>query len=371
MKYSLIIVFMITVLCVSCKAEKKAFNAQIVRKNINQIVNAKSEIFKIDSRKPMAWGHEQTIYVFADSDVWKIAEPYLRYSLERDFYTTENEQLFDVKLGELDNIEQFNRFKNLIFIGDLSSNKKVSQYVKNIMNEQAIASVQNRKSSMFLNNNLWANDQMVLFLMATNANELKSFLHNNTEIYFNMFKERFINRIVFKSQKLDGYKDSFFKEMPFKIYIPETYRVFKRDLDNNFISFLWRSRENQEDNPDKYISIYWENATENPIDDKWLIEKRKDLAWKYYDEDEFNIEDTIRGQREIGEKDGWFLFGRWQNKKYYMGGAFRSYAVYDEVLKIAYLIDTSVYFPAGYKIKYLLELEGIVETIILKESGEL
>ncbi|MBN1327344.1 MAG: hypothetical protein JW996_05280, partial [Candidatus Cloacimonetes bacterium] len=28
----------------------------------------------IDPRKPMAWGHPQTVYVFADNNVWKYAE---------------------------------------------------------------------------------------------------------------------------------------------------------------------------------------------------------------------------------------------------------------------------------------------------------
>ncbi len=370
MKRQILLIF-ILIFLLSCTKNKDESNKQMSRQNINQIVNERSSTFTKNPRKPMAWGHSQTIYVFADPAVWEKAEPFLKYSLERDFFTTENEQLFEVKLGNFSNIDQFHRFKNLIFIGDLSSNSPVSQHVKTIMNEQAIQSVQQRKASMFLNNNLWANDQLVLFFMSTNLDELQKFLYENTEIYFNLFKERFIDRTVFQSQKLNGYKDSFFKEMPFKMYIPETYRVFRRDLENNFISFLWRSRENQEQNPDKYLSLYWEYADENPINDTWLIEKRKELAWKYYDEDEFDSDETMRGLRKINNYDGWFLFGKWQNQKYYMGGAFRTYAFYDEKLKTAYIIDTSVYFPAGYKLKYLLELEGLAETILTKEKGEL
>lgn len=365
----IISLLLLTLLVSACKKKPSASSQN--SNTINTIVRQKAGTFERNPRKPMAWGHQQTIYVFADDDVWQKAEPFLRYSLERDFFTTENEQLFEVKKGDFNNIDQFFRFKNLIFLADMNSTRPVSVHIKNIMNEQALSSVEQRNASMFLNNNLWANDQIVVFFLANSHEHMLHFLKDNTDTYFNLFKQRFIDRVIYQSQKLKGYKDSFFLNMPFKLYIPETYRVFKRDLDNNFISFLWRSRENQETNPDKYISIYWEYAEEDPIDDNWLAEKRKHLAWKYYDEDEFDIDETIRGQREIAGKSGWFLYGRWQNKKYFMGGAFRSYAFYDADLKTAYIIDTSVYFPAGYKLKYLLELEGLADTFISKRKGEL
>ncbi|MCK4655274.1 MAG: hypothetical protein KAU01_12600, partial [Candidatus Cloacimonetes bacterium] len=35
----------------------------------------------IDPGKPISWGHQQTIYVFADDNVWKYAEKPIRQSL--------------------------------------------------------------------------------------------------------------------------------------------------------------------------------------------------------------------------------------------------------------------------------------------------
>ena len=32
---------------------------------------------KIDPHKPMSWGHKQTVYVFADDNVWKYAKGHL------------------------------------------------------------------------------------------------------------------------------------------------------------------------------------------------------------------------------------------------------------------------------------------------------
>ena len=366
-KLKILIFLLIIFTFVSCGKSSESKNQGRVRsQSISQVLAQKSNELVTDPRKPMAWGHQQTIYVFADNDVWTVNEPYLRYSLERYFFTTENEQLFEIKHGDIKNINQFFRFKNLIFLCDINSNQAVSQYVKDALPEQAILNVAERKSSMFMNNNLWANDQLVMFFLGDSAESIKNHLYNNNDTYFQIFKDRFISRITFQSQKLKGYKDSFFNEMPFKMYIPETYRVFRRDLENNFISFIWRSRENQEKNPDKYISIYWEYADENPLNDNWLLKKRKDLAWKYYDEDEFDPDGVMRGLKDFNQYEAWFMSGMWQNKKYFMGGAFQSFAFYNDDLKIVYLIDTSVYFPAGYKLRYLLELEGIVKTIMPK-----
>ncbi len=85
----------------------------------------------------------------------------------------------------------------------------------------------------------------------------------------------------------------------------------------------------------------------------------EDLIWKYYDEDEFFDRDVKLGKYSLAEHKGWFLSGRWQNKKFAVGGAFQSFAFYDEVNGKAYLVDNSVYYPSGEKLEALYELEII------------
>ena len=67
---------------------------------------------RFDPNKTMAWGSVQKISVFADDAVWKYAETPLRSSLERYFYTTENETYFDVERVGFNKIEQFYKFNN-------------------------------------------------------------------------------------------------------------------------------------------------------------------------------------------------------------------------------------------------------------------
>ena len=76
---------------------------------------------RFDPNKTMAWGSVQKISVFADDSVWKYAETPLRSSLERFYYTTENETYFDVERVGFNKIEQFYKFNNLIFFCNISS----------------------------------------------------------------------------------------------------------------------------------------------------------------------------------------------------------------------------------------------------------
>jgi len=354
-------------LLMSCTQQSKD---TVVRSHrIDHILSNSENVLVTNSRKPRTWGHPQTIYVFADSNIWNINQPFLSYSLERYFFTTENEQLFQLVLADINNIKNFNRFNNIVFLCDINSTDPVSQYVKTIMSEQVIESVREKNVSMFMNDNLWSSDQLVIFFIGDKPENIRNYLYDNSETYFQLFFDRFIARITYSSRRLKGFKESFFNEMPFKMYIPETYKIFVNDLENNFISFLWRSKENQERNPDMYISVYWEKSQDDVLQEDWLFSKRAELAWKYYDEDEFNHIDIKSGKKYLDSREVWFLSGRWQNKKHYMGGTFQSFAFYDSVLEMIYVIDTSVYFPAGYKLRYLLELEGLAKTFIPKATN--
>ncbi|MDD3501084.1 MAG: hypothetical protein PHE19_01515, partial [Candidatus Cloacimonetes bacterium] len=148
-KLFIIIVLASTIFMLSCS------------KDTDAKTNSKTNVY--ERGKPMSWGHEQTIYVFADSDIWKDAEYYIKYSLERPFYTVQNEKLYEIKLGDMNALDQFYKYKNLLFLCDLSSDKPVAQSVKKMMNTEMKDYVNNRGVGLFANHNHWANEQFVVF----------------------------------------------------------------------------------------------------------------------------------------------------------------------------------------------------------------
>ena len=319
---------------------------------------------RIDHHKPMAWGKKHVIYVFADDDVWRKSEFQLRRTLERFVFTTENEKYFEVKRAPFDAIEQFYKYNNLIFMTDLNSEGEVSDYVKSVISERITKEVEENLVGVYPVENLWANDQYVLFMLGTTKENLLklNYLHLNKT--FKLFREKLIARISRQLFQIEQYGAQTFATFPWEMSIPKKYLVYKRDPANNFISFIARLRESS----DRYVSVYWEDSDENNVSRDWLKEKRAELAWKYYDEDEY-VEDNLRSEKfEIAGYKGWKISGMWMNKKYTAGGAFQCYAFYDEQTKKSYVIDNSVYFPQGYKLQGLLELEIISNTFEIKTT---
>ncbi len=317
---------------------------------------------KVDIHKPMSWGHKQDIYVFADDNVWKYAEHYIRNTLERFQFTTENEPFFTVKRTPMDKMEQFYKFNNLLFLADLSSNAPVASYVKQIMGTQVDAEIAANSVGVYPQNNIWARDQFVLFLVADNERNLLNLNIEMANKTFELFKDVLFDRIKTQVYKSKAYSPQTFDNFTWNLELPKSYEVYKQDIANHFISFLARLRNK----PDRYVSVYSQKMGSNEVDEDWLKKTRAELAWKYYDEDEFFDKDIRFERIELSGFEGWKISGRWQNKKYAVGGAFQSFAFFDEAGKKAYLIDNSIYFPEGFKLAGLIEMEVISRTFSVK-----
>jgi uncharacterized protein DUF4837 len=315
-----------------------------------------------DINKPMSWGHKQSIYIFADDDVWKYAEAPLRESLERVTFTTDNEQYFEIERVKISQLEQFYKFNNLIFFCDISSEDEVAQYVKSIMGEKVTSEVRENSVGIYPQSNLWVNDQFVLFLLGDNEENLLKLNILQTDKIFTLFKEKLYRRIKEKLYKFETYSAATFSGYPWRIEIPKYYLVYKEERSNNFISFLARSR----DKADRYVAVYYEKLDKVLFTREWLKEKRASLVWDYYEEDEFKDRDVRIENYEIAGHSGWKLSGRWQNMKHLIGGAFQSFAFYDDESGNAYIIDNSVYYPEGVKLNSLMELEIIGGTLIIE-----
>ena len=180
MKRSLIAILVLTILLMGCSRESSQQNENNIKQK------------KIDIKKPMSWGHKQTIYVFADDNVWKYAERYLRNTLERYYFTTENELYFEVKRAPLDKLEQFYKFNNLVFLADMESSAPVSAYVKTIMGSKVETEIAEKYIGMYPKENIWARDQYVLFLVGNNERNLLNLNIHMANETFQLFKQKLL-----------------------------------------------------------------------------------------------------------------------------------------------------------------------------------
>lgn len=326
-----------------------------------------------DPRKPMAWGNQFEIYAFADNSTWEILESSLRNSLERRYFTTENEKYFDLFRGDPGSLVQFEKFRNLIFLAILDSDDKISTFIRERLSDGAVDKIRDDSVGFFSLNNPWANDQLVVVMVAVDLEILKNFTELQVDDVFQRFQDKTYHRIenqVYKFQIRD------FRELrnfPFHIDIPANYLPYKQDADRNFNSYLARSKEN----PDRYLAMYYEDLPHDFEQGNiqrflrdWAVETRRRIAWDYYDEDEFSDDDIRFKNYTLAGRQGVKFSGRWQNRKHYIGGAFQSFIIKCEILNKVIMIDNSVFYPQGYKLPALIELEVITRTLSLRIEEE-
>lgn len=316
---------------------------------------------KTDVSKPRSWGQSEFIFTFADDFVWDSVEYGVLRSLEREFLTTKNERLFTVRHVPIAEIKEHYRFANLLFFCDTSSDAPTSKYVKEILATQVAALSDSMPSKMLTATDLWAQDQIVVFLIGKDMESLLNCTAQHLNIIFEVFQEKEYER-MHKTVYRPGVNDEEInyqkQHYPWHIKLPKHYIVFRRDDANNFVSYLLRVQ----DHPDRFLAVYWEEMSENNLSKEWLWEKRQEIGETYYEGDTFSSKDVVQSKTEFLGYDAFKLSGRWQNPDYFIGGAFTSFAFYEPEQEIAYLIDNMVYYPQGEKLRALMGLEVISKT---------
>lgn len=338
----------------SCKSRKASSERYTAFDNI------------LDYAKPIAFGEDNDIYVFCGNKNWKSLEPVLRSSLERTVGLVYNEQYFHLIPVELSKLGEMLPYKNLIFAGDLKSMDEVSLHMRRSLPQSHLDQVQQSGGQLFVAKNHDSRDQVILYLLGTEPEQLFKVTYLQSTNIFRIMLERYSQRLAYQAFRGKVIGPDFWKNFPFSLQVPDTYRLYSNDAPARFLSLLYRSRMEKREIPDKYISIYYEPMQADSVDGQWLLNKRNEIWGKKFEGDHVP-QDKVRMERSnFAGYNGWKLIGPWENHKLLIGGAFQSMGFWDARTKRAYIIDNSVYFPAGDKLSILVELYMISSTLKLK-----
>ncbi|MDY0150964.1 MAG: DUF4837 family protein [Candidatus Cloacimonas sp.] len=320
----------------------------------------------IDHAKPLALGDDRDVYVFCDPANWKNLEPFIRSAIETEVPIVYPEKYFNLVMANVKKAEALGKYKNILYIGDLESSAPVSAYMKSVLAKDFITRVQKSGGDLFIAKNHSSRDQIVLFLLGKDALSLSKIGAVQADPIFSLLLKRYTERQGYYAYQGKVIAESFFDPYPFSLQIPDTFRLFSNDKEGRFLSFLYRAKMQNREIPDKYLSVYHEAMQENKVDLQWLLTKRKELAIKYFEGDEFDPQLVRTSPFRYGSHQGYRILGAWKNMKLTIGGGFQAFAFWDEATKTAYLVDNIVYFPAGDKLPVLIELYTISHTLKIK-----
>lgn len=327
------------------------------------------------SNKP-AKGLEDEIYVVADSSEYEELRTALESAFEKVIYTPQPEKLFTLKRISPNQIENFERQKNIIIAAPLNSNSVTSQFIQAIVDTSIKSKVMSNQIFDVIKYNLWAKNQLVMVLTAPNIQELEfNILKKNDDLLyaFQKFSDERLNQNLYKERyERKEVEGKLLKQYGWEIYVQADFTLaMDRPKDN----FVWLRRSPNSD-MERWIFVHWiDNATPEYLVKDSVLAIRNRVTEKFYrtsdDQSYVLVGDQYLTANEVNFNGRYALLtqGLWELNIKGMGGPFLNYTFYDEKTNRLYMIDGSIYAPKYYKRNLIQQIDVILQSF--KTEAEL
>jgi len=323
-----------------------------------------------NSQKP-AIGNDDDIIVIADSLLYNEVEAELRQVFEKVIYTPQPENLFRLQRENFRKFLKLQNRKNIILLGTLDSDDNTSKYIKSSLDSSVTKLVKNNKNYFVNMNDLWAKDQLVMFLVSNSVDELKkNILKGNEELLYsfrNISNKRLFSRLYKPGFEQKKVKAELFNKYQWTMYIQPAVEVAKSDSANNFV---WL-RSGRNTDIERWMFVHWiDDASTNYLNEDSLINIRNRITKKYYrvsfDSAFVDVANEMSkpkiSQANFNGRYALMCQGFWKFSDKSGGGPFISYSFLDEASGRFYMIDASIFAPKYYKKKLIQRADVILNS---------
>ena len=315
--------------------------------------------------KGRSQGEDNLVYVFCDSTDWSFYQEPFEKIFSQFVRTPILESEYNLQWKSFDQWETYKSFKNIFFIGRLDAQDPVSLNIKNLLNPEIIAGVQNDKYFYIPKKDVWAREQYVMFFVAVSVPDmvqkildLGDLAYNDfRNYYFSRLKEQMFSRLEQKS--LQKYLEDHF---PFTMRIQHDYFIANEDLEQNFV---WIRRLD----PDRSIIVHWLPYDSSiTLNSRWIIDERNRLAAITLSGDVIVEEETRAYATRFKNWNAIKLEGTWRNDSLVVGGPFKNFTFIDSLTNHIYMIDYYVQAIGKRKVLFLDQLTVLVHTFEIMDK---
>ncbi|MFK7845857.1 MAG: DUF4837 family protein [Rhodothermales bacterium] len=337
--------------------------------------------------RPRAIGPEGILTVVIDSSQWNgVVGDALRETLGGYIQTLPvPEPAFVLKPAALTSqqaLEAIKKQKNVVFAAPLNdTTKTVAQFIASRLDPEAREMIKSGQSAVIPRPNLWRKDQMVVYLTADSPEELVSAIHDKSEDLLYAYNDITRQRTeveMFKKGRQVEIEDALLEKYGFAVNAQHDYFVAV-DTTN----FIWMRRVLSTETWRSLFIYFEEDANPGDLSPEWVYTKRDSLT-------KHHLQGTLDGYVEIDrrralqteninflDRYGFETRGLWhmvveQDDRVLpmgMGGAFLTYAFYDEDSGRNYLIDGMIFAPNFPKREFLRQMEVIAHTFRSQEEA--
>jgi hypothetical protein len=280
----------------------------------------------------------------------------LKSILEREIVTVQYEKAFEVRLLTSMDIDNEKTRKNIILLDYLAPEGGHSKTILKMAGGDKQAFVDGRRNFRKIDDR-WARGQVVMLIAAPQKADLDSLLTRQEDEVFAYVSGQVqgrLNRALFYAGEQEAATRRLAETYGWSLRLPTGYDIDEKYASQRVIKIL-------KDKPARMITVYWEGG-------EWedraasCLERKKMLAWEYWDEDEV-VDETleIEAGQFLGHESA-VLGGTWENKKYTIGGVFVAYCFRCAECGQNYVVDGSVFAPGLEKLPLMREVKAILST---------
>ncbi len=312
-----------------------------------------------------AVGSYRKIPVFADEGERDEIAPLLSAALERKITTPRDETIFTLEYIDTTQYDRLKSARTVIIAASLESPGPAGEFIRTSLSPDAIKAVKANEYWIVAKENLWADGQLVVILIAPNEDALSVRLQLGSAELFNLINDSVNERVsqwLFGSAFGEGERialeDSIASSYGFGIRVPRYWEWEKGAPDERF---LWlRALE-----PERWVFVWWtEMDSTTDFSVEWWRHIRDSLCAIYYEGDSVSPE-------FVPETSGVYIGGRpavqiralWENRNTNLGGPILSYVLSDPRTQRLFIVDGAVFAPAVKKEPYLRHVEIVCKSL--------
>ena len=311
-------------------------------------------------------GLDDEIRVICSKIDEEIIKSYLGSIFDDTLYTPAPEPLFKLIFSRPEKYKDLKKYAQVI-VAAVNRENVNSGYrlLTKLLSEEKLKNTEN-DNPVFLTRDLYAKDQVLVIINASNKEHLFKNLAKNKDLLLKHYDEQFKlrgSRFIFEDNQTKE-ENKINEDYGWQIKIPWGWEVLRNDNQNNF---FWMGSEY----PYRWISVRWDKG--NYIDDELSIGER---VWNFplynYKSIRFNDHKFKLDKIYFNEYKAWKCSGIWESNDSLdaKGGPFYSYIFYDHYSDRTFHINTLVHNPGKSKAVYIRQMELIAKSFKSKFASK-
>jgi hypothetical protein len=305
-------------------------------------------------------GSRNQIVVIADESVWQAVADPLSRAYEREIRTPQPEKTYYLDHVQYAQLSDITRRPYILFVAPLKSPGPTSVFLSNALSPEATDGVNSGEYYVFEKPDLWARDQLVLFVTApTLVNLIDRINEHANELYslINDDRNQIVQSEMYSRLEQTDLEKKFRLKYGWQLRIQHDYVPIIDDSSRNLV-MLKRSY------PDRWLSIHWLDGDHDYLSLKEVAAVRDTLG-KWFPDPVFEYPDYYQYHAvDFRGRAAGLLTGLWATNSDIGGGPFFTYAIYDSVLQRSFFLDGAVFAPQDDKEPYVRQLQIMARTFI-------